>query len=72
MRIYHDWNATAHSAAGRPRVFTGVQLLTIGVLPKLQARTYHESQGKPIFAVRRCWRDRKGMNRMKRVVGLTD
>ncbi len=33
-------------------VFTGVQLLTIGLLAELQARTYHESQGKPIFAVR--------------------
>jgi len=33
-------------------VFTGVQLLTIGLLAELQARTYHESQGKPVFAVR--------------------
>lgn len=34
-------------------VFTGVQLLTIGLLAELQARTYHESQGKAIYAVRR-------------------
>jgi len=33
-------------------VFTGVQLLTIGLLAELQARTYHESQGKPVFVVR--------------------
>jgi glycosyltransferase involved in cell wall biosynthesis len=33
-------------------VFTGVQLLTIGLLAEMQARTYHESQGKPIFVVR--------------------
>jgi hypothetical protein len=33
-------------------VFTGVQLLTIGLLAELQARTYHESQGKPVYAVR--------------------
>jgi len=33
-------------------VFTGVQLLTIGLLAELQARTYHESQGKPIYVVR--------------------
>jgi glycosyltransferase involved in cell wall biosynthesis len=34
-------------------VFTGVQLLTLGLLAELQARTYHESQGKPIYVVRR-------------------
>lgn len=34
-------------------VFTGVQLLTVGLLAELQARTYHESQGKPIYVVRR-------------------
>lgn len=34
-------------------VFTGVQLLTLGLLAEMQARTYHESQGKPIYAVRR-------------------
>src|SRR5581483_2100757 len=28
-------------------VFTGVQLVTMGLLADLQARTYHESQGKP-------------------------
>ena len=33
-------------------VFTGVQLVTIGLLAELQARTYHESQGKPIYVVR--------------------
>ena len=33
-------------------VFTGVQFVTMGLLAELQARTYHESQGKPIYAVR--------------------
>ncbi len=33
-------------------VFTGLQLVTLGLLAELQARTYHESQGKPIFVVR--------------------
>lgn len=33
-------------------VFTGVQLVTLGLLAELQARTYHESQNKPIYAVR--------------------
>jgi glycosyltransferase involved in cell wall biosynthesis len=34
-------------------VFTGAQLLTIGLLAELQARTYHESQSKPVYAIRR-------------------
>jgi len=34
-------------------VFTGVQLVTVGLLAELQARTYHESQGKPIYVIRR-------------------
>jgi glycosyltransferase involved in cell wall biosynthesis len=33
-------------------VFTGVQLVTLGLLAELQARTYHESQGKPTYVVR--------------------
>lgn len=33
--------------------FTGVQLVTLGLLAEMQARTYHESQGKPVYAIRR-------------------
>ncbi len=33
-------------------VFTGVQLVTIGLLAEMQARTYHESQDKPIYVIR--------------------
>ena len=33
-------------------IFAGMQLLTLGLLAELQARTYHESQGKPIYVVR--------------------
>jgi glycosyltransferase involved in cell wall biosynthesis len=33
-------------------VFTGVQLVTLGLLAELQARTYHESQKKPTYAIR--------------------
>jgi glycosyltransferase involved in cell wall biosynthesis len=33
-------------------IFTGVQLVTIGLLAEMQARTYHESQNKPVYAVR--------------------
>ena len=33
-------------------IFTGVQLITLGLLSELQARTYHESQDKPTYAIR--------------------
>ena len=33
-------------------VFTGVQLVTLGLLAELQARTYHESQNKPIYVIK--------------------
>lgn len=33
-------------------LFTGVQLVTLGLLAELQARTYHESQGKPSYVIR--------------------
>jgi glycosyltransferase involved in cell wall biosynthesis len=33
-------------------IFTGVQLVTLGLLAEMQARTYHESQDKPIYAIR--------------------
>jgi len=32
-------------------VMTGVQLVTLGLLGEMLARTYHESQGKPIYVV---------------------
>ena len=34
-------------------VVVGVQFVTMGLLGELVVRTYHESQGKPIYAVRR-------------------
>lgn len=37
-------------------IFMGLQFVSIGLLGELQARTYHESQGKPIYAVRRVIR----------------
>jgi len=33
-------------------LFTGVQLVTLGLLAELQARTYHESQGRPTYVIR--------------------
>jgi glycosyltransferase involved in cell wall biosynthesis len=33
-------------------VFTGLQLITLGLLAELQVRTYHESQNKPTYVIR--------------------
>jgi glycosyltransferase involved in cell wall biosynthesis len=33
-------------------VFTGVQLLTLGLMAELLVRTYHESQNKPTYVIR--------------------
>jgi len=33
-------------------VFSGIQLLTVGLLAEMQARTYHESQSKPTYVIR--------------------
>ncbi|HET7618845.1 MAG TPA: glycosyltransferase family 2 protein [Vicinamibacterales bacterium] len=33
-------------------IFTGVQLVTLGLLAELQSRTYHESQDKPVYVIR--------------------
>jgi hypothetical protein len=32
-------------------VFTGVQLITLGLLAEMQVRTYHESQGKKTYVI---------------------
>ena len=54
LRLFGD-----QSIANRPLllfgillIFTGVQLVTLGLLAELQARTYHESQNKPTYAIR--------------------
>ena len=33
-------------------IFMGMQFISIGLLAEIQIRTYHESQGKPIYVVR--------------------
>ena len=33
-------------------ILTGFQLVTLGLLAEIQARTYHESQNKPTYAIR--------------------
>ncbi|MCP9850655.1 glycosyltransferase family 2 protein [Cyanobium sp. Morenito 9A2] len=41
-------------------IVTGVQLFCFGLLAELQMRTYHESQGRPIYRVRATMRGRLG------------
>ena len=38
--------------AGVLLVVTGVQLITLGLLAEMQARAYHESQGRPVYVIR--------------------
>jgi len=37
-------------------IFIGIQFVTLGLIAELQARTYHESQNKPIYHVREVLR----------------
>lgn len=41
-------------------ILSGVQLFGFGLLAELQMRTYHESQGRPIYRVRHTLRGRGG------------
>jgi len=33
-------------------LFSGIQLVTLGLLAELQVRVYHESQGRPVYVIR--------------------
>lgn len=41
-------------------MITGVQLVTVGLLAEMQARTYHESQDKPVYVIRRVLEAKSG------------
>jgi glycosyltransferase involved in cell wall biosynthesis len=49
-------------------IFTGVQLVTVGLLAEMQARTYHESQNKPTYSIREI-RQSFPENRSAAIVG---
>ena len=36
-------------------LLAGMQFITVGLLAEMQARTYHESQNKPIYNIRKVW-----------------
>ena len=54
MKYFTQWSGdrTWLLLLGILLIFTGVQLVTLGLLAELQARTYHESQEKPVYAIR--------------------
>jgi hypothetical protein len=37
-------------------VFVGIQFVSLGLIAELQARTYHESQNKPVYYVKKVYR----------------
>lgn len=41
-------------------IFTGFQLITLGLLAELQIRTYHESQDKPTYVIREVLESTRG------------
>jgi len=41
-------------------IFIGIQFITLGLIAELQARTYHESQNKPVYYVKNVYRKGKG------------
>jgi type IV secretory pathway VirB3-like protein len=42
-------------------IFIGFQFITMGLLGEMLARTYHESQGRPVFAIREILEGRSGV-----------
>lgn len=41
-------------------IFIGIQFITLGLIAELQARTYHESQSKPVYYVKNVYRESEG------------
>jgi hypothetical protein len=41
-------------------IFIGFQFITMGLLGEMLARTYHESQDRPVYAVGEILEERKG------------
>ena len=50
-------------------IFTGVQLITVGLLAELMARTYHESQDKPIYYIREVRETVQAPTRSRELLG---
>jgi len=41
-------------------IFIGIQFISLGLIAELQARTYHESQNKPVYHVKSVYGGRDG------------
>lgn len=54
MKYFSSWGGdrTWLLLFGILLIFSGLQLLTLGLLAELQSRTYHESQNKPTYVIR--------------------
>jgi glycosyltransferase involved in cell wall biosynthesis len=52
-------------------IFTGVQLVTLGLLAEMQSRTYHESQGKPIYVIREIRESRPETRRSREALDIS-
>jgi glycosyltransferase involved in cell wall biosynthesis len=55
----HDINDRPLLTLGVLLLIAGVQLFTLGLLAELLMRTYHESQGRPIYRVREVYGEKK-------------
>lgn len=40
-------------------IFVGIQFISLGLIAELQARTYHESQSKPVYHVKKIYRSQQ-------------
>jgi glycosyltransferase involved in cell wall biosynthesis len=50
-------------------IFSGMQLITLGLLAELQSRTYHESQDKPTYAIRDILQTPEAAARSRELLG---
>ncbi len=39
-------------------IFVGIQFISLGLIAELQARTYHESQNKPVYHIKKVYRSK--------------
>ncbi len=39
-------------------IFVGIQFISLGLIAELQARTYHESQNKPVYHIKKVYQSR--------------
>lgn len=44
-------------------IFIGIQFISLGLIAELQARTYHESQNKPVYHIKKVYRAAKEPSR---------